>query len=307
MQNGSFRTAPARLVERVLRAYMTRTLPQIGLPVLLLATACRSEPTPSSTEHAPTTTALAAEPSASRGSSLSEPVTPTAHVPSPAEQVVEAWNSALDARDAKGLLKLYAPAVLYYGVWRSAFSVIQTKRAAFAKTPGYRQRLGSIQISGGPVHFDAAFDKFSGADAGTEIAGYLALELVDTRFLIVEESDSITNEHARSTCGGMAFYVFNHQQTVAQHYRAVLNGSPSSRQSSMVYTEDARNMAGASGLDRVFGDLEKFEPHFWVDVESGRLKAKRSLTTEPVNFTPTELERVKQACDGSQKATPRRR
>ncbi len=64
-------------------------------------------------------------------------------------------------------------------------------------------------------------------------------------------------------------------------------------------------MQGASGFIRTFGETERFETHFWVEVASSRLTAKNALSTAPVRFLPAELDRVKQACDGSRPGASR--
>jgi hypothetical protein len=121
--------------------------------VIALVVACRS---PSSTvppDATATTSATTAAPSASTAT-LNAGVS----LPTP-RQVLDRWNDAHDKHDDVALLGLYAPTVQFYGQSLSATKCAAIKKAAFAKSPDYRQSVKDVSVEQDGAQTKVSFTK----------------------------------------------------------------------------------------------------------------------------------------------------
>lgn len=224
------------------------------------------------------------------------PLTP--HSTTPAEEVLRAWNSALNNRNIARLASFYAPSVRYYGVWRSALEVVEATKSVLAKNPDYRHRLGHFRVSGDSRRTTLIFEQFCGPDASVNVATNLVVEEVEDNWVIVEESDTETEERSKRGCAGMALYVANHHPSIVHHYRRLLRDYPHLKPGDFVHAEDNRNMEGAIGLIRP----GRFETHFRVGVRAGQLEVHNAephdaMSSKPLKFNEEDLGKVRLACD----------
>src|SRR5688500_19136431 len=123
----------------------------IGL-LAVAGVACSKEDTSGKTRLAVSASAGAASASAAAAVSAQPAAPPRPQ--HPAEQVLMAWNSALDRRDPDKLSTLYAPRVRFYGASKSSEDIVKIKKAAFNRMPDYRQRVENVRIVKQPRGFE---------------------------------------------------------------------------------------------------------------------------------------------------------
>lgn len=216
----------------------------------------------------------------------------------PAEQLVMAWNAALDHRDANQLIPLYGPRILFYGVKKNPEEVLQTKRSQLAKSPEYRQRIDNVRITRSPNGYVVDFDKWSGPNASSRVMARLVLERIEGRLFIAEESDAITDERlrkpARNTCADAALGAAVTVSAILREHERVAAEMPGIGPGAIVYASDERNVRAGSG----FFHPERFEARWWIDVVAGEITIRDAYTDDILGVSEEERERVRQACSG---------
>jgi hypothetical protein len=215
----------------------------------------------------------------------------------PAEQVLTAWNSALDRRDADKLASLYAPRVRFYGASKSSEDIIKIKKAAFGRMPDYRQRVENVRITKQPKGFEVRFDKYTSPKLDEKIAARLVLEPAEgDRLLIAEETDSVTDRRFKraepAICADAALSAVAGHPVVQKDIKRVERESRDAHPAGVVYADEAGKFEAAWG----YMHPERFEPRWWVDVVSGQINARDALSDEGLAFANEERERVSTAC-----------
>jgi hypothetical protein len=214
----------------------------------------------------------------------------------PAEQLVMAWNAALDARDVTQLVPLYGPRILFYGLKRNPDQVLETKRRQLARSPDYRQHIDNVMITRRPTGYVVEFDKWSGPKAGSRVRARLVLETIAGRLFITEESDAVTDERLRkpprNTCTDAALSAAAGVSAIMREQERLATEMPSVNPGAIVYHADGSNVEAGSG----FFHPERFEARWWIDVVAGEIKIRDALTNDSLPVLEEDRERVRQAC-----------
>jgi hypothetical protein len=220
----------------------------------------------------------------------------TLNIKSSAEQVLLAWNAALDRRDVDGLKSLYNPEVLYYGVRKTAEQVLQAKRDAFAQNSQYRQRLDNVHIAPGADSVSVTFRKHSGAELRSSVKARIILKAQGDRLTIAEETDAATDELLRKRepkdCLDAALTIAGRQTVIARDRERVARDFPDIHQSAVIYesTEDT--------VDANMGYFHpgRFEGHWGITVEDGELRIVDNWTSEPLLLSESDKTSVRRIC-----------
>jgi hypothetical protein len=270
--------------------------------VLLVAIGCsRKQLAPMPNRSTSATSAVSASASPTTPVATSSALTvgsvsPAARPEHPADKVLAAWNSALDHRDASALEPLYAPRVHFYGQWKTAAQVVALKRAAFAKQPDFRQRVDEVRVKKSDRGFVALFQKHSGAGFAATVAARLTIERAGERFLIAEESDSVTDEHLKQTepssCSEAAFQIAGSEPAILADQRRVAREFPEAHPGGITYEEDARHLSAALG----YFLPERFDTRWHIEVEGGVLRLTDAYNERAFPLTAEQRARVRRAC-----------
>jgi len=207
-----------------------------------------------------------------------------------------AWNAGLDRRDPDKLAPLYAPKVLFYGAWKSAEDVIKLKKGAFTQTPDYRQRIENVHIAKGPKGYVIRFDKYSSPKLDEKVPARLVLESAGDQLLIVQETDAVTDRRLRrpepATCAEASFGAVTAHPTIVSDIKRVAREYPEARPSGLVHDDEAGKFDAAWG----YMLPERFDPRYWLELESGQLRARNAYTGEELAFGAEVHERIRAAC-----------
>jgi hypothetical protein len=181
----------------------------------------------------------------------------------------------------------------------TAGQVTKLKRAAFAKEPAYRQRINDVRISRTGAGFVVQFRKHSGANLAAVVEARLTLEDAGKKLLIVEETDSLTDERLRKpmprSCSESAFEVATELVTIQEDIRRVARELPDVHPGGVTYEEGPRKLSAAMG----YFHPQRFESRWLLDVEGGMLTVTEPLTMRKLTVTPEQTERVRRACSGA--------
>jgi hypothetical protein len=268
---------------------------------LLAASGCQRAapaPAPKPSASAPSlTNAPAASSSASSASAVAPALASAApRAQTPAEAVLANWNTALDRRNADALVPLYAPRVYFYGQWKSAAQVVSLKRSAFLKQPDFRQHIDQVHITKTDRGFVAIFQKHSGAGAAASVEARLTLESTAGKFLIAEESDSITDDKLKqpppSNCLDAALQIVSEQPAIQADMRRVAHEFPEANPGGITYEEDAHHLSAAYG----YFLPERFDTRWRIEVENGVLALTDAYTDALFPLTTEQRARVRSAC-----------
>jgi hypothetical protein len=220
----------------------------------------------------------------------------------PAEQLVMAWNAALDAKDVTQLVPLYGPRILFYGLKRNPDQVLETKRRQLKRSPDYRQRIDNVRITRSPNGYVVEFDKWSGPKAGARVRARLGLETIAGRLFIAEETDAVTDARlrkpARNACADAALSAAAGVSAIMREQERVAAEMPGVDPGAIVYQADDGNVEAGSG----FFHPERFEARWWIDVVAGEITIRDALTSDILSVAEEDRERVRQACSGGKHA-----
>jgi hypothetical protein len=268
----------------------------VALLLPLIGCHRRVDPTPAPSASAARSAApvAPASPAVPPVGSVQEP----ARIASPNEQLLAAWNTALDRRDADALAALYAPRVYFYGQWKTAAQVVKLKRAAFAKQPDYRQRIDDVHITKSDRGFTAIFQKHSGPGFTSSVEGRLTLERSGGKLSIAEESDSVTDQRllkpVPSSCAEAAFQILGEQPVIEADMRRVAREMPEAQPGGITYEEDAQHLSAAQG----YFLPEHFDVRWRIEVENGVLTLSDAYTMQTFPLSTEQRARVRHACSG---------
>lgn len=113
-------------------------------------------------------------------------------------QILTRWTDCHNNRDLEGMKDLYASSVKYYQTQYSLDEVIRSKQKMLKKYPVFVQYLEYVHVIF--PHQDLAYVEFNkrvGVEAGTDYfanyPSYLILSRKSLKWLIIEESDYITD------------------------------------------------------------------------------------------------------------------
>ncbi len=113
--------------------------------------------------------------------------------------VLNRWNDTHNSRDYSAMEELYAPQVHFYTADMSAGDVISSIQQAVAGSSWVQEISGTpivTRLSGNKLKI--SFDKHTNSEKGDNTyPSYLILEKIDGRWLIVHESDEITDFNVR--------------------------------------------------------------------------------------------------------------
>ncbi len=222
--------------------------------------------------------------------------------PERVRRVVQAWNDALDKHDVDALRHVYAERVHLYGKDLARAAVLDEKRAALGRSPGFHQSIaGPIALSpsrGGAM--EARFEKSSGEPPRVStVHARLVLTPGDPgRPVIAEESDESSDGRKPEPvdrCKEVAARVVNALPQVerAMHAAqvAVDRADGAATVGGMMPVDDDDGFEAELGIHTG----ERFEPSVSYGVDrAGRLTV--TVADEDVAPPPDAREAVKQAC-----------
>jgi len=214
----------------------------------------------------------------------------------PPEQVLVAWNDALNRHDIEALARFYGPQVRFYGQSKTSTDVAALKQTALTKQPNFRQRIDHLRVNRDGARVVIEFEKWSGPTLGSQASGRVAFETVDGKFLIVEETDAPTEQrwgkHRSESCSDVAFDIAAVQETIIADRERVAREMPNARPGGITYEESAKSLDAAVG----YFLPERFETRWSVRVEQGVLIIQDTLTQHNLSVTPWQRARVQAAC-----------
>lgn len=269
-----------------------------GLLVVLALAACRRKeralpgPKPSAS---PAVIASAPSEPVPSGSRL-----PFANEDERANQIIRAWNEALNRHDADGLAGLYGETVRFYGRTLSRKAVVAAKRAAFAKQPAFFQELiGIPEFSRTQDEaLTASILKRSGeGDKWEVVSAKLVLSLGDAgAFVIIAETDepsSRREELGRGDCLTTAVEAVNALPEVERAVAAAMataDGEKARFGGLGPYDDEKGGVFGGLGIHTD----ERFEEQISYHVQKGVLWV--SVLGDEVTIPQDALRKVKRAC-----------
>ena len=109
------------------------------------------------------------------------------------------WDSFHNLKNVDGFVSIYAPQVKYYQQTYTLKQIIKSKQDLFSKTPGFQQSVSNFKVTNNTdgsviVYFDKRV--WSSAKKNPETyPSYLVVKKINGNWLIIEESDEITDEN----------------------------------------------------------------------------------------------------------------
>ena len=109
------------------------------------------------------------------------------------------WDSFHNLKNVDGFASIYAPQVKYYQQTYTLKQIIKSKQDLFSKTPGFQQSVSNFKVTNNTdgsviVYFDKRV--WSSAKKNPETyPSYLVVKKINGNWLIIEESDEITDEN----------------------------------------------------------------------------------------------------------------
>lgn len=132
----------------------------------------------------------------------------TKSVAEEAIDLVKKWDAIHNSKKAGGFTSIYASQVKYYQQTYTPQQIIKSKQDLFDKTPEFQQSVSNFNVSGNidgsiKVHFDKLVQT-SAKKGKKTYPSYLVVKNINGNWLIIEESDDVTDENlAKKKNGGV--------------------------------------------------------------------------------------------------------
>jgi len=211
------------------------------------------------------------------------------------------WNAALNHHSVDELRPLYGSEVLFYGQRRTAESVLEAKRKAFAREPSFRQRINDVKVEEREGRVSITFEKRSGK-ALKAVYGSLELEQQPGGLKIVDESDAAADSKFRpqaDTCPDAAMTITTSQSIIQADIERVAREYPDVNPGGMSYDQTDQT----AHTDRYSGSLGYFHPdhyeaRWYIDAAAGKLTIRDAYTEALLPVTSAQKALIQRLCTG---------
>jgi hypothetical protein len=208
------------------------------------------------------------------------------------------WNAALNHHSLDELRSLYGPEVVFYGQRWTAQQVLDQKRKAFEKEPGFRQRIKDVKVEQHDDRISITFEKRSGKGLKA-VYGSLELEQQPDGLKIVDESDEATDAKLRpkaDTCPDAAMTIAGSESVVQADIERVAREFPEVNAGGLSYDQSERT-------DRYSGSLgyfhpDHYEPRWFIDAAAGKLTIRDAYSDALLPVTAAQKALVERLCTG---------
>ncbi len=218
-----------------------------------------------------------------------------------AVEVFMRWNAALNARRADQLQALYAPRVAYYGVSKSAQEILDSKRAALANVPDYRQTVDGVRVGTAGQGFAITFTKHSGPTLASSVNARVTVEPMGDRWVITEETDSaaeaLLKRQDPMDCADAALRVVEEHPAIREDRARAAREFPELRPGSLILENEPGLVHASVG----YSHPERFESRWFLSVEKGQLSISDNLTSQPLKLDERQQAVVRRSCASDDK------
>jgi hypothetical protein len=207
-----------------------------------------------------------------------------------ARQLLNDWNTALNAHDVAALEKLYAARVSFYGRSFTRAQVIGAKHTALAASPAFEQQLSDIRIA--PEPNDAAGVTFAKASRSAKtVRGRLTIQPSEGGLYAIATETDAPSEVLANGKEGCEAAMYAVALALPEVKKELANATPDSPSGGLSYPTEGTHYSLALG----FNHPDRFESVFFVDWLNGAFSVSPG-GGDKLSIPAAALARIKAAC-----------